>query len=111
MKQAHWESVLDGTLNLIVPEWVFGGLGVMTPLFFEHPKDIEHPSNPKIPKMRGGYYYHRATASVRGETQEVLVRRPGRPIHWRHLELIAPVKLMDRFQIDEGDEIEVSVEE
>ena len=65
--------------------------------------------NQRIPKKRGGYCYYRATASVRGETQEVLVRRAGNPHDKRCVELVAPVKLMDRLQIDEGSEVEVAV--
>ena len=46
---------------------------------------------------------------MRGETQEVLVRRAGNPHDKRCVELVAPVKLMDRLQIDEGSEVEVAV--
>ena len=66
-------------------------------------------SDQRIPKKRGGYCYYRATASVRGETHEVLVRRAGNPHDKRCVELVAPVKLMDRLQIDEGSEVEVAV--
>ena len=81
----------------------------MRALFFERPEDVKHPTGQRIPKKRGGYCYYRATASVRGETQEVLVRRAGNPHDKRCVELVAPVKLMDRLQIDEGSEVEVAV--
>ena len=74
----------------------------MRALFFERPEDVKHPTDQRIPKKRGGYCYYRATASVRGETQEVLVRRAGNPHDKRCVELVAPVKLMDRLQIDGG---------
>ena len=48
-------------------------------------------------------------ASVRGETQEVLVRRAANPHDERCVELVAPAKLMDRLQIDEGSEVEVAM--
>ena len=70
---------------------------------------IEHPTSQRIPEIRGGYYYHRATASVRGEIQEVLVRRAGNPHDERCVELVAPIKLMEHLQIDESSEIEVAV--
>ena len=72
----------------------------MRALFFERPEDVKHPTDQRIPKKRGGYCYYRAAASVRGETQEVLVRRAGNPHDERCMELVAPVKLMDRLQID-----------
>ena len=109
MEETGWETVFDGTLNLVVAEGVLEGLRDMCPLFFECPEDIEHPTNQRIPEKRGGYYYYRATASVRSETQEVLVRRAGNPHDERCVELVAPVKLMKHFQIDEGSEIEVAV--
>lgn len=109
LKETGWESVFYGTLNLSVAGGVFGELCSMCALFFERPEDVEHPTNQRIPEIRAGYYYYRATASVRGESQEVLVRRAGNPHDERCLELVAPVKLMDLLQIDEGSEVEVAV--
>ena len=88
---------------------VFGDLSVMRELFFERPEDVTHPTNHRIPALRRGYYYYRATASVGAETQVVLVRRAGNPHDKTCLELVAPVKLMDRLQIDEGNEVKVAV--
>ena len=105
MEETGWETVFDGTLNLVVVEGVLADLRDMWPLFFECPEDIKHPTNPRIPEKRGGYYYYKATASVRGETQEVLVRRAGNPHDERCVELVAPVNL----QIDEGSQVEVAV--
>ena len=84
-------------------------LSAMRALFFERPEDVKHPTDQRIPQERGGYCYYRATASVRGETQEVLVRRAGNPHDKRCVELVAPVKLMDRLQIDKRSEVEVAV--
>ena len=109
MKETDWESVFCGTLNLRVADGVSDDLSAMRALFFERPEDVKHPTDQRIPKKRGGYCYYRATASVRGETQEVLVRRAGNPHDKRCVELVAPVKLMDRLQIDEGSEVEVAV--
>ena len=109
MKETGWESVFCGTLNLRVADGVSDDLSAMRALFFERPEDVKHPTDQRIPKIRGGYCYYRATASVRGETQEVLVRRAGNPHDERCMELVAPVKLMDRLQINEGSEVEVAV--
>ena len=110
MEETGWESVFCGTLNLSrVADGVSDDLSAMRALFFERPEDVKHPTDQRIPKKRGGYCYYRATASVRGETQEVLVRRAGNPHDKRCVELVAPVKLMDRLQIDEGSEVEVAV--
>ena len=57
MEATGWETVFDGTLNLQVPKGELEGLKDLCPLFFECPEDIEHPTNPKIPEIRGGYYY------------------------------------------------------
>ena len=104
-----WRCVFCGTLNLKVCDGVFDELSTKPELFFEHPEDIIHPTNRTIPGQRCGYYYYRATASVRGETQEVLVRRAGKPHDKKCMELVAPVRLMDRLQINEGSEVEVVV--
>ena len=109
MEETGWEAVFDGTLNLVVVEGVLADLRDMCPLFFERPEDIKHPTNQRIPEKRGGYYYYRATASVRGESQEVLIRQADKPHDERCVELVAPVKLMEHLQIDEGSEIEVAV--
>ena len=109
MEEIGWENVFDGTLNLVVPNSVLEGLRDLCPLFFERPEDIEHPTNPRIPEIRGGYYYYMATASVRRKSQEVLVRRAGNPHDDKCVELVAPIKLMERLQIDEGSKVEVTV--
>ena len=110
MKETGWETVVNGTLNLVVADASrFEGLRDQQ-LFFERPEDIEHPTNPKIPKKRGGYYYYKATASASGKTQDVLVRRADNPHDERSVELVAPVRLPKHFQITEGSEIEVAVE-
>ncbi|MYA59452.1 MAG: DUF120 domain-containing protein [Chloroflexi bacterium] len=108
-EETGWLTVFDGTLNLAVPEGVFEALTAKCPLFVERPKDVEHPTNPRIPEIRDGYYYYRAVASVAGEPQEVLVKRAGNPHDKRVVELVAPVGLMGHFSIDEGSEITVSV--
>ena len=107
MEETGWKNVFFGTLNLRVACEV--DLSAMRALFFEPPEDVKHPTNQTIPKKRGGYCYYKATASVRGETQEVLVRRAVNPHNERCMELVAPVKLMDRLQIDDGSEVEVAV--
>ena len=109
MEETGWGSVFDGTLNLAVAEGSVDDLRSMCPLFFERPEDIKHPTNQQIPKIRCGYYYYRATVSVGGETQDVLVKRAGNPHDERCVELAAPVKLMDRLRIEDGSEIEVTV--
>ena len=109
MKETGWESVFCGTLNLRVADGVSDDLSAIRALFFERPEDVKHPTDQRIPKKRDEYCYYRATASVRGETQEVLVRRAGNPHDKRCVELVAPVKLMDRLQIDKCSEVEVAV--
>lgn len=108
-KETGWEAVFPGTLNLRVASGVHGDLGTMRELFLERPGDVTHPTHPGIPTKRGGYRYYRATASARGETQEVLVRRAGNPHDDMCLELVAPVKLADRLRLEENDEVEVAV--
>ena len=110
MEETDWETVFKGTLNLVVCEGVFEQMrDDMCPLFFEHPNDVRHPTNPQIPTLRLGYYYYSETASMGGKKQEVLVRRAGNPHDKRSVELIAPVKLIDYLRIKEGDEIEVTL--
>ena len=109
LKETGWDSVFCGTLNLRVAGGVSDALSGMCPLFFERPEDVKHPTNQSIPGKRGGYRYYRARASVLGKSQEVLVRRAVNPHDERCIELVAPVKLMDRLQVDEGSEIEVAM--
>ena len=110
MKMTGWETVFDGTLNLVVPKGVLAALKDRCPLFHERPEDIEHPTNRRIPEIRCGYYYYEGTASVRGKTQEVLVRRAGNPHDERCVELVASLKLLEHLQIDESSKIEVAVD-
>ena len=79
MKETGWESIFCGTLNLRVADGVSDDLCAMPALFFERPEDVRHPTDQRIPKKRGGYCYYRATASVRGETQEVLGQTGRQP--------------------------------
>ena len=51
-----WKTPFDGTLNLVVPKGVLADLRDMRPLFHEPAKDIKHPTNQRIPEIRGGYY-------------------------------------------------------
>ena len=109
MEVTRWRDVFKGTLNLDVDDGVVAGLKNMKELFPERPEDIRHPTNPTIPERRGGYHYYEATASVRGKTQEVLVRRARNPHDERCVELVAPVKLMDHFGLRDGSQVEVTV--
>ena len=111
-EETGWECVFCGTLNLRVAGGTFDALSAMRALFCERPEDVKHPSGQRIPEKRGGYYYYRATASVPGvpgATQEVLVRRADKPHDKRCLELVAPVKLMDRLHVNEDSQVEVAV--
>lgn len=110
MRTTGWKTVFDGTLNLVVPKGVLADLRDMRPLFHERPEDIEHPTNQRIPEIRRGYYYYAGTASARGKTQEVLVRRAGNPHDERCVELVASVELLEHLQIDEGSKIEVAMD-
>ena len=102
-------SVWAVNVRRSVADGVSDDLSAIRALFFERPEDVKHPTDQRIPKKRDEYCYYRATASVRGETQEVLVRRAGNPHDKRCVELVAPVKLMDRLQIDKCSEVEVAV--
>ena len=108
MEKTGWNTVIDCTLNLLADEGMLDDLRTICPLFFESPKDIKHPTNQEIPVKRGGYNYYLAAASVRGMTQEVLIRQACNPNDERCVELIAPIKLIDYFRVDDGDEIEVT---
>ena len=103
------ERFLRHSQRIRVADGVSDDLRAMRALFFERPEDVKHPTDQRISKKRGGYCYYSATASVRGKTQKVLVRRAGNPHDKRCVELVAPVKLMDRLQIDEGSEVEVAL--
>lgn len=111
MEKTGWETFFEGTLNLTVAEGLFEYLTAVRPLFFERPEDIKHPTNPELPEIRGGYYYYKATATVRGESQEVLVKRACNPHDDKCMELVAPVRLMECLKLDEGSEIKVTVTE
>ena len=110
MKETGWAEVFDGTLNLDVDEWVPTHLRAMPPLFWERPEDIRHPTHPWIPAKRGGYIYYRAMVSARDKVQEVLVRLAKKPPspNERGVELVAPVKLREHFQIDVGCQVKVA---
>lgn len=75
IEETDWDSVCPGTLNLRLRSEVADDLHKLRPLFFERPEDVRHPTHPKIPSIRGGYFYYTATASAQGRTQDVLVRR------------------------------------
>ena len=109
MEETGWTEVFDGTLNLYVDEKVPAQLRALSPLFWERPEDITHPTHPRIPKMRGGYVYYKATVPARDKVQEVLVRLPKIPpsSKERDVALVAPVKLRKHLQIDDGSQVEV----
>ena len=109
MEETGWTEVFDGTLNLYVDEKVPAQLRAMPPLFWERPKDFKHPTNPKIPAMRGGYVYYEAMVSAREKVQEVLVRLSNIPPSpkERGVELVASVKLREHLQIYDGCEVRV----
>ena len=109
MNHTKWPKVFPGTLNLRVEERVFEKLSDMEELFYEHPDNIDHPSNPDIPRKRRGYYYYRAKAYAKDNLAEVLVRRAGNPHDKGDVALVAEEKLMDRLQIKEKDMVEVVV--
>ena len=104
-----WDDVFPGTLNLAVAEGIFDAIRAKREVFLELPEKITHPTNLAIPALREGYYYYSGTVSVRGRTQEVLVKLAGKPHDERFVELVAPVQLMTSLQIDEGSIVEVAV--
>ena len=110
MGETGWAKVFDGTLNLDVDESVPAHLRALPLLFWERPEDIKHPTNPRIPEMRGGYIYYKARVSARDRVQEVLVRLAKIPPipRERSVELVAPVKLREHLQIDDGCQVKVA---
>ena len=109
MEETGWDSVYPGTLNLRSRSEVADNLRKLRPLFFERPEDVRHPTHPKIPSIRGGYFYYTATASAEGRTQEVLVRRAKYPHDPQVVELIACLKLREHLQVDHDSEVKVAI--
>ena len=111
IRETGWAELFDGTLNLDVDEWVPTQLRAMRPLFGERPEDIKHPTHPRIPEMRGGYVYYTALVLARDKVQEVVVRLAKiqpRPKE-QGVALVAPLKLREYLQIDEGCQVKVVV--
>ena len=108
-KMKRWRCLEPGSLNLGVDGETLDRLMEVKELIFEPHDEVEYPPGwQHIPKRRGGYKYYLATATVKGETQEVLVRRAINPLPGR-IELFAAVNLRDRFRLRDGNEIKVAV--
>ena len=105
-----WQRLEPGSLNLRVDDETVDRIGEAKELIFESPDEIRYPEYyESIPHLRGGYKYYLATATANGETQEVLVRRAAKnPLRGR-LELFSEVHLRDRFHLEDGDDIQVTV--
>ena len=109
-KMVCWRRLEPGSLNLGVDCKTVDELTEIREIIFEPPDEVEYPpgKSQDIPKFRGGYKYYLATATEKGETQEVLVRRAINPIP-ELIELFSAVNLRKRFQLKDGDEIHVTV--
>ena len=108
-----WRRLEPGTLNLYLDRdedrKKARKLTVVKELIFEPHDEINYPNKwQHIPKIRGGYKYYLATATVKEETQEVLVRRAINPIP-KHIELFAAVNLRAHFRLQDRDEVQVTV--
>ena len=110
MEATGWQRLEPGSLNLCVDDETVDQIREATELVYESPDEITYPEYCEgIPHLRGGYKYYLATATAKGETQEVLVRRAAKnPLRGR-LELFSEVHLRGRFQLEDGDDIQVTV--
>ena len=96
-KMVCWRRLEPGSLNLCLDREEDRNkvrkLTDVKELIFEPYDEINYPNEwQHIPKIRRGYKYYLATATVKGETEEVLVRRAINPLPGR-IELFAAVNL------------------
>jgi hypothetical protein len=104
-----WRRLEPGSLNLRVNDDEMSGLKGFKALLCEDPAVVKYPSGwEHIPALRQGYRYYFAQATVKRETEEVLVRRAINPLRGR-VELFAAVNLRSRFRLQEGDRVQVEV--
>jgi hypothetical protein len=104
-----WKTLKHGSLNLAVDNNVLDKLLMYTPAFVEPGESIIYPERfQHIPKMRVEYYYYTGVARVGENSQPVLVRRAKNPVRGR-VELFAPVKLTEHFNIIAGDNVTVEI--
>ena len=109
-EKMDWKRLEPGSLNLGVDCKTADKLLKVKEVIYEHPDEIKYPDGwQHIPKKRGGYKYYLATATVRGETQEVLVRRGAIEPLSELIELFAEVNLRVHFQLKDDDRIQVTV--
>lgn len=118
-EKTGWRHLEPGSLNLVVDDEgerkKIGCLMETKPLVCERPGEVVYPDKWKrIPKERGGYRYYLATArpvksaGEAAQEQEVLLRQAVKPLCRRLIELFAEVNLRQRFQLQEGDKVEVT---
>lgn len=105
-----WERLEAGSLNVECDQNVLiDVLDSRDPDLFEHPDSITYPSNyAHIPKLRKGYRYWHAIVSSYGKSEPCLVRRAVNPLKTR-IELFAPVSLCETLNLNDRDEVLITL--
>ena len=111
LAETGWRRLEPGSLNLCVDDETVARLLTVKELIFDLPDEINYPDGwQHIPQRRGGYKYYLATTTVRGKTEEVLVRRAIHPVPGPgRIELFAAVNLTNRLGLQNGENIQVTV--
>lgn len=100
-----WNEISDGTLNLEVHEDVVCQLLSQEPAIREPGSTVKYPArHQRIPRLRIAYLYFRGSISYSGNSEDVLIRTAENPLKNR-LEAFAPVKLRDRLEFLDGDQV------
>ena len=104
-----WDDVFPGTLNLAVAEESLTPSARSARCSWSSQRRSRIQQTWRSPRCAKGTTTYSGTVSVRGRTQEVLVKLAGKPHDERFVELVAPVQLMTSLQIDGGSIVEVAV--
>jgi hypothetical protein len=111
LTKTGWDELVEGTLNLEVEEAVVRQLLKRKPIIREPGSEVKYPANYKyIPLLRKAYLYFRGTISNSYNSEDVLFRTAQNPLLNR-LEAFAPVKLRERLNLLDEDQVFCKVNE
>lgn len=111
LEVTNWDTLEPGSLNLTVSDNALNNLLRYTPVLVEPGESIIYPDKYKhIPNLRVEYYYYLGVVRVGDNSQQILVRRAKNPVPKR-MELFASVKLTKYFEITDGDNVTVEINE
>ena len=104
-----WATLFPGSLNIDVQETELQQLLKHEPLITEPGNTVIYPAGLEhIPKMRGEYLYFKAVVTSEERNEEVLVRIARNPVRLQgpvskvRLELLAPMRLRDAINLEDG---------